>query len=166
VESHLSKQIPSGRGGRRSREQRHLRFRIVASPNRIHGGVRQGLHPIDAVRAELSKVSKLLERGALEDRWHQISILSAVAWNADGPMGHHLPPHPRPQHHLPGNGNGMPTFLHASVQFNSLPDFHHTRIKISSNTCFDNFCTSVSLLDLVHYDFVLGMDWLGSHSPM
>jgi hypothetical protein len=60
----------------------------VAPPNRIHGGERQGLHPIDAVRAELSKVSKLLERGALEDRWHQISILSAVAWNADGPMGH------------------------------------------------------------------------------
>jgi hypothetical protein len=52
-----------------------------------------------------------------------------------------------------------------SVQFfTRFPSY--TRIKISSNTCFDNFCTSVSLLDLVHYDFVLGMDWLGSHSPM
>lgn len=46
-------------------------------PNKSHleSTVESVTDSMDAVRAELSKVSKLLERGALEDRWHQISIL-------------------------------------------------------------------------------------------
>lgn len=60
---------------------------------------------VEAVRAELSKVSRFLERGAIHDSADPRGILGphqsaaervpAAAWSADGPIGHRLDTQPR-----------------------------------------------------------------------